>query len=156
MESYQDPQTALAIAERASAAPYVDYPPTPRWYPFAVGVWAALMVLALHGIPERPAVFIPALLVLVVAEGAFLRWYRRYRQTMPSLRGAPTEINTAFRRCIAGVVVVLAVCAGVNAAFGPFACAAVTFALVTAGLALYERQYAAAADATRDRLQRGA
>jgi hypothetical protein len=48
------------------------------------------------------------------------------------------------------------VCAGVYTVFGPFACAAVTFALVTAGLALYERQYAAAADSTRDRLQHGA
>jgi hypothetical protein len=101
-------------------------------------------------------VFIPAVLVLVAAEGAFIGWYRRYRQTMPSLRGAPTEINTAFRRYFAGFVVVLAVCAGVYAAFGPFACAAVTFVLVTAALALYERQYAAAADATRHRLQQGA
>ena len=156
METYTDPHAALAIAERASAAPYVDYPPSPKWYPFAVGAWAGLMVLAAHGVSARPAVFLPLLLVLLAAEGAFIAWYRNYRQTMPSLRGAPREIDSAMRRYVAGSVVVLAVSLGSYLAFGPFVCAAVMFVLVTASLILYEREYARAAAATRDRLQRDA
>jgi hypothetical protein len=156
MESIEDPRTALRIVERAGAAPYIDYPPTPRWYPFAVGVWAALMVLACDGASSRPAVFIPVIVLLVAAEGAFFAWYRRYMQTWPSMRSAPREINAAYRRYAVGAVSVLAVCVAVFVLIGPVVCAVVTFALVAAGLALYERTYAAAATATRNRLQAGA
>ena len=113
MESVHEAQAALAVSERASAAPYVDYPPTPKWYPFAVGAWCALMVLALHGLSTSTAVFVPIILVLVAAEGAFIAWYRRYRKTMPTMRNAPREINAAFKRYFAGCVVVLAVCVAV-------------------------------------------
>ena len=89
----------------------------------------------------------------LLAEGAFLRWYRGYRKTMPSLRAAPAEIRAAFRRYAAGAVLVLGVGCGVYLALGPLVCAAVTFVLVTAGLALYESHYASAAAATRARLR---
>ena len=152
MESYDDPRAALATVERAAAAPYIDYPPTPKWYPFAVGAWAALLVLCLAGASERPVVFLPLLLVLIAAEVAFFTWYRRYRGTMPTMRQAPREINTAFRRYFAGAVLVLAACVGAYIAFGPLVCAALAFVLVTLGLSVYERHYAAAAAATRERL----
>jgi hypothetical protein len=144
MESVHEAQAALAVAERASAAPYVDYPPTPKWYPFVVGAWCALMVLALHGLSTDTAVFVPVVVALVAAEGAFIAWYRRYRKTMPTLRNAPPEINAAFRRYFAGCVAVLAVCAGTWVLLGPAVCAAVTFVLVSAGLWRYEHDYAAA------------
>jgi hypothetical protein len=156
MESYTDPRATLAIAERAGAAPYVDYPPTPKWYPFAVGIWAAMLVLVVNGASSRPAVFIPLLVALIFAEGLFIAWYRRYRQTMPSMRTAPKEITAAFGHFVAGAVLVLAVCVGVYAALGPLVCAAVTLVLVTAGVALYERDYASAAAATRVRLRQDA
>ena len=156
MESYSDPRAALAVAERAAAAPYVDYPPTPKWYPLAAGIWAALLVLVLSGASSRPVVFIPLLVALIVAAGAFIAWYRRYRQTMPSLRNAPKEINAAFGRYFVGAALVIGVCAGVYATLGPLACATVTLVAVTVGLALYERDYASAAAATRARLRHDA
>jgi hypothetical protein len=152
METYPDPQAALAMAERAGAAPYVDYPPTPKWYPFVVGAWMAALILAGHGTESRPAVFVPVLLVLVAAEGLFIAWYRRYYQTWPSMRRAPKEINAAYRRYAAGLAVAVAVCAGVWFLAGPYACAAIAFVVTVIGLWAYERAYAHAAAATRERL----
>lgn len=148
MESDCDPRAFLTVAERAAAAPYIDYPPTPKWYPPAVGAWAAATVLALSALSDHPAVAGPILLVLVAGEGAFFAWYRRYRQTMPRLHGAPPEINGAFRRYAVGVILVVA--AFVLA--GPILTAGVGFVTVTVGLALYERHYAAASDAAQRRL----
>ena len=153
MESTEDPRAALRIVERAGAAPYIDYPPTPKWFPSAVGLWAALMVLACHGASVRSTVFIPLIALLIAVEAAFFAWYRRYMQTWPTLRSAPREISAAYRRYAVGVVLVLGMCAAVFFLVGPVVCAVVTFALVTAGLWLYERNYAAAAAATRKRLQ---
>ena len=145
---------ALAMAERAGAAPYIDYPPTPRWYPFVVGGWSALIVLA-AGISGEHAMLGAVLLALLVgSEFAFLAWYRRYRRVMPSMTGAPREIAAAFRRFFIGTVVVLSACAGIYAWLGPLPAAAVTFCLVTLAIALYERDYAAAAAVARARLER--
>jgi hypothetical protein len=152
MESSTEAQSALAVAERASAAPYIDYPPTPAWYAPSVGAWVGLMILAGYGASNRPAIFVPLVLVLVAAEGAFLGWYRRYRQTMPSMRGAPPEINAAFLRYGVGLVVVIAIGAALYLWVSPYAAAAAAFGMVTAGLALYERHYANAAAAARNRL----
>lgn len=152
MESDRDPRAFLTDAERAAAAPYIDYPPTPKWYPPAVGAWAAAMVLALSALSDHPAVAGPILLVLVAGEGAFFAWYRRYRQTMPRLHGAPPEINGAFRRYAVGVIIVVAVCVAAFVLAGPILTAGVGFVTVTVGLALYERHYAAASDAAQRRL----
>jgi hypothetical protein len=154
MESAYEARTALAVAERAGAAPYIDYPPTPRWYPFVVGAWGALMALA-AGLSADHALLGGALLVaLVASEGAFLAWYRRYRRVVPSMTGAPREIAAAFRRFLAGAVMVLGACAGVYAWLGPVPAAVFTFCLVTPAVALYERHYAAAAASARARLAR--
>ncbi|MDA0185218.1 hypothetical protein OJ997_33245 [Solirubrobacter phytolaccae] len=152
MESSSEARSALAVAERASAAPYIDYPPTPAWYAPSVGAWVALLVLAGYGASNRPAIFVPLVLVLVAAECAFLAWYRRYRQTMPSMRGAPPEINAAFRRYAVGLVAVVAIGVFLYLVVSPYVAAAAAFGLVTAGLALYERHYANAAAAARTRL----
>ena len=152
MESSAEARSALAIAERASAAPYIDYPPTPAWYAPSVGAWVGLLVLAGYGASNRPAIFVPLLLVLVAAECAFLAWYRRYRQTMPSMRAVPPEIQAAFLRYGIGLVVVVGIGTVLYLFVSPYAAAAAAFGLVTAGLALYERDYANAAAAARDRL----
>ncbi|MBE2316103.1 hypothetical protein DVA67_008955 [Solirubrobacter sp. CPCC 204708] len=149
MESYRE---ALAVAERAGAAPYIDYPATPKWYPAAAGAWFAALILACHGASERPAVFIPLLVALIGAEFAFIAWYRRRWQTWPSLRHAPKEIASAYRRYFLVVVPAFAAGIALYAFVGPFVAAAFAFVVVTAGLAAYERLYRDAADATRRRL----
>ena len=96
MESFSDPRQDLADAERAAAAPYVDYPKTPAWYPPAVGVWAAALVavLGVDGHTLRSA----GLAVLIVVEVLFLASYHRKRGVMPNLGGAPREIAAARTR----------------------------------------------------------
>jgi hypothetical protein len=149
VESDFDPRRDLAEAERAAAAPYVDYPRTPTWYPPAVGVWAAALVavLGVEGHTLRSA----GLAALLVLEALFLAWYRRKRGVMPNLRGAPREIAREMRWYVVGAVVVVAVVGGAFAVSSLLA-AAVALVLVTVGVAAYERRYEAAAARTRDRL----
>lgn len=153
METDRDARAMLAEVERAAAAPYVDYPPTPAWYPPAVGAWAAAMALAIAGTSDRPVVAVPVLLVLIALEGMFFGWYRRTRQTTPSLRNVPVEVDHVMRRYVVGVVIVVAL--GLAAAWfgGRYVAAAVLFVTVTVGLTVYERAYASAAAATRRRLR---
>lgn len=147
-------QHLLADAERAAAAPYVDYPPTPRWYPLAAGLWSAGLALTLTAAWRRPAIFLPAIAILLTVEGLFLVWYRRYRRTMPDLRAAPVEFRSEFRRFAGGLVGVVGAVVIAAWLMGPWVAAATTFVLVVVGLLLYERRYAAAAAATRARLER--
>lgn len=139
-------------AERAEAAPWTDYPPTPRWYPPSVGLWAAAMTAAftmLDGVARMVTI-----VVLIALEIGFLAWYRRYRGTMPSglLRSMPTEIAGAARHYLVAITVValLVLAAGLLGPgwLGP----ALALVGVTAVLARYETTYAAAAAATRARL----
>ena len=147
-------QHLLADAERAAAAPYVDYPPTPRWYPVAAGLWAAGLTLTVTAAWGRPLIFVPAIAVLLVVEALFLVWYRRYRRTMPDLRAAPVELRSEFRRFAVGVVGVVAAVVIAEWLAGPWMAAVTTFVAVAAGVLLYERRYATAAAATRARLER--
>jgi len=149
MESFSDPRQDLADAERAAAAPYVDYPKTPAWYPPAVGVWAAALVavLGVDGHTLRSA----GLAVLIVVEVLFLAWYRRKRGVMPNLRGAPREIAREMRWYVVGALVVVAAVVAALTVTSLLA-VAVALVLVTAGVAAYERRYEVAAARTRDRL----
>jgi hypothetical protein len=56
---------SLRDADRAEAAPWADYPPSPRGYPPATGVWAALL-----------SVWAGAALALVGVTGV-VAWYER-------------------------------------------------------------------------------
>jgi hypothetical protein len=152
MESYAQARSALAVAERAGAAPYIDYPPTPKWYPAAVGAWLAAVILTCHGASERPAIFVPLLVALIAAEFAFIAWYRRRWQTWPSMRNAPKEINAAYRRYALGTAPAFVAGIALYVFLGPYVAAAFAFVVTTAGLTLYERYYRDAAEATRRRL----
>ena len=145
-------RTALADAERAATLPFTEYPPTPWWFPPAVGAWSALMVLAVDSIDSAPAVFLPLLVALLALEGAFFAWYRRRSGMWPSLRQAPPEFVAPLRWYAVGVLAILAAIAVCWWASGPGLAAVVAFVLVTAGLWRYERAYASAADATRRRV----
>lgn len=146
------PQELLAEAERAAAAPYIDYPPTPRWYAPAVGLWAAAGLLLWA--TDHLVVSIVGFVLWAVVLGAFLGWYRRYRGTTPTLRGAPTEITQAYRRYFVGVAVVFGIVVAVFRFVGPWPTAVAVLILVSAGLAWYERDYARAACAARARVGR--
>ncbi|GAB2883064.1 hypothetical protein [Nocardioides pacificus] len=151
MESEQDIAAQLRDVERAAAAPYVVYPPTPRWYPPAAGTWAAALVGVIAW-GRDSAWFAVGMVTLLVAELAFLRWYSRRHGALPSLRQPPPEFRSAFRRYAVGVAVVLALVALAWTLLGPWAAVATTWVAVTVGLAAYERLYAQAARRVRERL----
>jgi hypothetical protein len=152
MESTPDHADTLAAAERAAAAPYVDYPATPSWYPPAVGAWTAALVAALTLLDDHPVLRVVSLLSLVAVEGAFFAWYRSYRGTMPTLRHAPTEINREFKWYFLGVSLVVAAIAAAALWVSGLLATLLAFVLVSAGAQAYERRYARAAAATRARL----
>jgi hypothetical protein len=150
MESERDLAAVLRQADRAAAAPYIDYPPTPAWYPPATGLWAALFCLV-AGLPDEGPLRELALLALVAVEVAFLVWYRRRRGTWPRGR-APEEIRTVMASFIVGAIVVVGVVGVTSWLTAPWVAAIVAFVVVTPALAWYERVYAAAAARARARL----
>lgn len=153
MESDFDGRQALLDAQRAAAAPYVDYPRLPAWYPPAAGLWGTAFTATQLFLRDEQPVFFVVLSALVAIEVAFMVRQRRSRGTMPSMRGVPQELRWTFAYFALGVVAVLgAVIAGCVWLPAPFALV-LTFVLVTAGVAAYERQYATAAAAVRARLR---
>jgi hypothetical protein len=147
-----DPRQARRIAERAEAAPYVNYPPTPQWYPPVVGLWSAALALVLTLGLTGDRGTQPWVLLLVALELLFLRWLTRRHGAMPSFRHPPAEFRGVLGRYVAGVVVVV-MAVVVTATFGGAVPAAVvTFLVVTPAVALHERSFAAAADRVRARL----
>jgi hypothetical protein len=149
MESDAAAQELVRAAERGEAAPWVDYPPTPGWYPSAVGLWSAALVLAIGTLDgaARPLVA----LALVAVELLFLGWYRRYRGTLPS-GWMPRELRPVAALFAVGLVVVVGVAVLVVAIGHPVLAAVATLLLTTPLVWWYERAYAAAAAATRARL----
>ncbi len=152
METPLDPTTQLREQERAAALPYTEYPPTPRWFPVATGLWFAALLAAILYLRDSWT-YAPVVLALIAFELGFLVWYRRKRGTMPSLRGAPREFRRACAQYLAGVLVVLLVVAAAVRWLPDPVAILICFALVTAGTAAYERLYARAAEATRARLR---
>lgn len=88
----------LRAAERAAAAPFIDYPKTPWWYPllFATFMTAVLAGPALvqhgHGIAGFGLQFL-SLAALIT----FARWYRTRWGAWPRMSAAPAEIKGAYR-----------------------------------------------------------
>ncbi len=105
MENERDVAEELRQADRAAAAPWIDYPSTPPWYPVATGLWAALFCLA-TAVPDDSMLQATALLALVAAELALVVWYRRRRGTWPRGR-APEEIRTVLAAFVIGAVAVI-------------------------------------------------
>ncbi|MEV4141604.1 hypothetical protein AB0J72_56795 [Dactylosporangium sp. NPDC049742] len=144
----------LFLAERAAAAPYVQYPPTPWWYAPVIGAWTAAFIGCFTWWRENGALFAASLAILLSAEVLFLVWMRRRHGAlpMPGHGKPPVEIAAVWRGYFAGLVVIAALVAPAWWFVGVPAAAAVAFVLVTAGLVVYERKYAVAAGRVRDRL----
>jgi hypothetical protein len=153
METTPDPRQQLREAERAAAAPYVDYPRTPGWYAPVVGAWSAALVAVLATRSSHPVLSVVVLVALVAAEGGFLAWYRNKRGTMPSMRQVPPEIRREMSRYLVGLVVVVAAVVAAAVLLSGLLAALLAFVLVTGGLTVYERRYERAAAATRARLR---
>jgi hypothetical protein len=141
---------ALREADRAEAAPWTDYPPTPRWYPPAVGIWAALLTLAfteLDGGVQKVT-----LLGLVAAELGFLRWYVRHRNGVMPTGRPPREFRSAIARFVTAATGVVLGVAVLAATVGSWAAAAFALVATTPAIAWYERAYADAARRAHERL----
>ena len=139
----------LHEAERAEAAPWTDYPPTPRWYPPATGLWATLLTAVFGGLDgSTRSLFV---LALVAVELVFIRWYTRYRGGMWPTGRPPRE----FRPAIAWFLLGLAVITGAALALATVSLVAAVVLVavaVTLLVARYEQAYADAARRARERL----
>ncbi|GIF69560.1 hypothetical protein Ais01nite_75950 [Asanoa ishikariensis] len=144
----------LRAVERASAAPYVQYPPSPWWYAPAVGAWVAGIVATFVWWRVNAALFLAALGVLIALELVFVFWARRRHGALPFPgRGRPpSEIAAVWRRYLIGALAIVSSVALTWWLTGPLVAAGVAFVLVTGGIAAYERRYARAATEVRSRL----
>ncbi|MER7006214.1 hypothetical protein ABT297_24655 [Dactylosporangium sp. NPDC000555] len=144
----------LLLVERAAAAPYVQYPPTPWWYAPIVGAWTAAFIAGFAWWRENGAIFTAWLGILLAAEALFLIWMRRRHGAlpMPGHGKPPAEIAAVWRGYFVGVAAIAVLVALAWWFGGVPVAAAAAFALVTAGLVIYERKYAIAAGKVRDRL----
>jgi hypothetical protein len=141
---------SLRQAERAAAAPWIDYPPTPAWYLPAAGVFAAAMVVVNGALEGGTRAAGQAALVVVLL--GYVTWYRRYRGLWPA-GGAPRELRPAMWAFVAGALVVVLGAWALTAYVSVWVSAPAT-ALVAAGLLWwYERAYADAARRARERLR---
>jgi len=157
MESIQriPPIDEQLEVERAAAAPYVDYPDLPRWWPVVAGCWfTAVLTPAVADRPEHRALQIALLVVLIGLLGAAVRWYTTQRGVVPSNdpRHAPPEIARlmwAYYGLAATIALVVLAC---RRWAPPAVTLATTFVLSTVGLTLYDSRYRAAAARARARL----
>ena len=142
------------MVERAEAAPYINYPPTPWWYFPAVGLWAAAMIGAFTWWRVNVGLFVGVLAALLILAVVFLSWMQRRHGALPMPgRGTPpAEIASVWRGYFLSLPVIVLAVALVWWQGGVPVAAAVAFVLVTAGLAFYERRYALAAARVRQRL----
>ena len=155
METNRDEaRSALLAAERAAAAPYIDYPASPGWTAPVTALWVAAMVGAFTLWPERTALFVIYLGVLMALEAGCIAWLQRRHGALPipGTGTPPTEIGRVWRGYFIGCAVVLAVVTVVWWLVGIPAAALTAFVLVAAGLAWYERAYTGAARSVRERL----
>lgn len=135
----------LRDADRAEAAPWIEFPATPWWYVPIASIWIGGVVLALS---YRSMLLFFA---LVAAELLFLTWYRRCRGMWPT-GPAPREYRRPITLAGASIFASLGVAAVVWLFAGPWG-SAITMAVLSAAiLTWYERAYADAARRTRERL----
>src|SRR5919109_5063410 len=140
MESDATPQQALDEVERATAALWSHYPPTPWWYCPGSGAWHAGFVLVLGGLHDSPVLLTVAMVGLMAVAAWFTQWYTRYRGAVPRAgRSMPAEFRPAVIAFGGCYLSLLAVVALVFIAVGYVAAAVVAFVGVTVGVYVFER-----------------
>lgn len=139
--------------ERAEAAPYLDYPQLPWWYPAAFGAWFAAMAALLLGYLSDPFGLL-ALVALIGVEIWFFRWFERKHGAMPwpGKGNPPAEIARIHRAYYIGCFAVLFAVALTWWLLGHWPAVAATFILATGGFWLYDVRFEAVAERVRERL----
>ena len=154
MESDEGLRDHYRTAERAAAAPYLEYPEDPWWTAPGFGVLGALFVLGLdlYGRDDVRDLWGSLAHLLVVAGAvSYIWWQRRRRQTMPS-GNAPPEVNRVLVSFIVGAVII-AVGLFLLGDLAPLWLGLpVAFVVVTAAMYWYGTAYERAAAAARERL----
>ena len=136
------------LAARAEAAPWLDYPANPWWWPVAGGAWAVAFAFAVSAETWWSAALFGA---VVLAELGWFWWARRRWGAWPRLDSMPRE----FRRPAAVFVLGILAAAGAAYVLWPVAPELATALLglgVSAVLAWYDLAYAAASRRTAERL----
>ncbi|BCJ69687.1 hypothetical protein [Polymorphospora rubra] len=154
MESKEEISAHLRVAERAAAAPYVDYPKDPWWSVPAIGLLAVLFVLGTHVQlrTDLPSLVGVLLNLSVGGSGiAYYWWQRRRRGTMPQ-GDAPREVSRVMWAFIVGAVLVCAVLLLLAAVAPLWLALPAAFLLVSASMLWYGRAYEEAAAQVRNRL----
>ncbi len=139
----------LREIERGQAAPWISYPPVPRWWAPGFGLWTATytLTIALADGWVRPVLQLLHLLVML----GLVVWMRRVRGTYPRGR-SPRELRGPLVALFAGALVVALAVALVCSLAGAWVGAALGFVLAWALVAAYEKAYARACDRVRERL----
>lgn len=155
MESSVDPAEQILQVERAEAAPYVNLAPARWWFAPSFGLWFAAYVLAFTLWRDHQIAFIVVMIALSAGLGAFVGWMTQTYGAFPTPgRGTPPpEIRSEYRRYFTGALAAAAIVAATWWWAGLIVAAVTAFAVVTAGLALYQVRYERAASAVRERLK---
>lgn len=154
MESYSEAREALSEMDRGEASPYVDYPPTPTWYPPSVGLFAGALVLGLAALMESTWLGCVVIGGIVVLEAAFLSWYSRFHGAMPSLRNPPKEFRSLLWRFALGYVALIVIAVALWFLTNAWITAVTVAVMTTGAVSIYEKAYAATAARTKVRLAR--
>ena len=111
MESDAEIRAQLRALERAEAAPYTDFRPTPRWFLPAAALWGGSLAafVRLSRSESRPAEIaaVVGIIGLAALIGVYVTWYQRYHGATPSLfRRKPPEIRRVMAFYVVGALVV--------------------------------------------------
>lgn len=138
----------------AAARPFIEYPPTPWWYPVLMGGYFAAIAIALFlGADGHGLVAFGVFAAAIITLGLFFRWYRARWGTWPQMSEAPPEIRRAYRIAFAGAAVALLLSVVVGLLSPPVVTVALTFLVFATSVWAYERRvYPAACAAVRERL----
>lgn len=140
---------ALREDERAAAAPWVEGPPSPAWYPAACGAWFGAWAWILTSDHWWSSLLLAPLLLLVVLH---VRWERRRRGTSPRWRGAPGDLTRVLWLSLALTAVVGVLGLAIDHVAGRWPMIAWVTVGAAACVALDERLRARAARRVRERL----